>query len=225
MSMPFFTSLATSAYGPATNNGNGEPMSKARAIWWRLLSPSEAESSCTRRRPLSMGFLPNRSTRPRQNSAKTVSITNTRRPWRKSQTGLCGIRCGLPESRECNRPLRLGHVVTVHSLAANRQLLRIPPGRACFADVGAVVRAHLAAAEKGRTGHNYILGGTEASYAEIVQMVGKLLGQLTNTGVGRPPGIARRWPRLGMDIDDHGKEPRISAESAAIVSGNIICRS
>ena len=71
-------------------------------------------------------------------------------------------------------------------LAANRQLFRIPPGRACYADVGAVVRAHVAAAEKGQTGHNYILGGTEASYAEIVQMVGQLLGQPTNASVGRP---------------------------------------
>ena len=87
------------------------------------------------------------------------------------------------------------------------------------------MRAHLAAAEKGRTGHNYILGGTEASYAEIVQMVGKLLGQPTNTGVGRPPvlrGAGRVSEWISMIT---GKEPRISAESAAIVSGNIICRS
>jgi dihydroflavonol-4-reductase len=33
--------------------------------------------------------------------------------------------------------------------AANRQLLLIPPGSACYCDVGAVVRAHLAATEKG----------------------------------------------------------------------------
>jgi len=110
-------------------------------------------------------------------------------------------------------------------LAANGQLLRIPPGRACYADVGAVVRAHLAAAEKGRTGHNYILGGPEASYAEIVQMVGKLLGQPTNTAVGRPP-VLRCAGRVSEWISIiTGKEPRISVESAAIVCGSIICRS
>ncbi|HAN64653.1 MAG TPA: oxidoreductase [Rhizobiales bacterium] len=110
-------------------------------------------------------------------------------------------------------------------LAANRQLFRIPPGRACYADVGAVVRAHLAAAEKGRTGHNYILGGNEASYAEIVQMVGKLLGQPTNTVVGRPlvlRGAGRVSEWISMLT---GKEPRISQESAALVSASIICRS
>jgi dihydroflavonol-4-reductase len=110
-------------------------------------------------------------------------------------------------------------------LAANRQLFRIPPGHACYADVGAVVRAHLAAAEKGRTGHNYILGGNEASYAEIVQMVGKLLGQPTNTVVGRP-FVLRGAGRVAEWISTiTGKEPRISQESAALVSASIISRS
>jgi nucleoside-diphosphate-sugar epimerase len=110
-------------------------------------------------------------------------------------------------------------------LAANRQLFRIPPGRACYADVGAVVRAHLAAVEKGQTGHNYILGGAEASYAEIVQMVGQLLDQPTNTAVGRPVVL-----RMAGSVSEWisaitGKEPTISRESAAIVTANIICRS
>ena len=83
----------------------------------------------------------------------------------------------------------------------------------------------LAAAEKGRSGHNYILGGNEASYAEIVQMVGKLLGQPTNTVVGRPlvlRGAGRVSEWISMLT---GKEPRISQESAALVSASIICRS
>jgi dihydroflavonol-4-reductase len=110
-------------------------------------------------------------------------------------------------------------------LAANRQLFRIPPGRACYADVEAVVRAHVMAVEKGRTGHNYLLGGTDASYAEIVRIVGELLGQPTNTIVGRPrvlrfAGRASEWISTIT-----GKEPRISDESAAIVSASIVCRS
>lgn len=110
-------------------------------------------------------------------------------------------------------------------LAANLQLLRIPPGRACYCDVGSVVRAHLAAATKGKTGHNYILGGSEASYAEIVQIVGRLLGQRTNTKVGRPL-VLRSAGRVSEWISRFtGKEPRISEESAAIVCGTIICRS
>jgi len=109
--------------------------------------------------------------------------------------------------------------------AANRQLLLIPPGSACYCDVGAVVRAHLVATEKGRTGHNYLLGGPQASYAEIVQMVGKLLGQPTNTWVGRPFGLrlaGRAFDWLSLVT---ANEPMISPESAAFLSANIICRS
>lgn len=110
-------------------------------------------------------------------------------------------------------------------LAANRKLFRIPPGRACYADVGAVVRAHLAAVEKGRTGENYILGGPEASYADVVRLVGRLLGQPTNTAVGRP-FVLRLAGRVSERISKiTGKEPMISVESASIVTANIICRS
>ena len=109
--------------------------------------------------------------------------------------------------------------------AANRQLLLIPPGSACYCDVGAVVRAHLAATEKGRTGHNYLLGGPQASYAEIVQMVGKLLGQPTNTWVGRPFGLRFAGRALDWLSLVTANEPMISPESAAFLSANIICRS
>lgn len=110
-------------------------------------------------------------------------------------------------------------------LAANRQLFRIPPGRACYADVGAVVRAHVAAAEKGQTGHNYLLGGHDKSYAEIVRMVCEILGTPPNTMVGRArvlrfAGRASEWMSKIT-----GKEPRISEESAAMVNASIICRS
>ncbi len=38
-----------------------------------------------------------------------------------------------------------------------------------------VVRAHIAAFDKGRTGHNYLLGGADASYLEIALRVGEML--------------------------------------------------
>jgi dihydroflavonol-4-reductase len=110
-------------------------------------------------------------------------------------------------------------------LAANRQLFRIPPGSACYCDVAAVVRAHLAAAEKGQTGHNYILGGDAASYADVVQIVSELLGQTNKAPVGRPIAlrIAGRVSEWASRIT--GKEPMISPESAAMLSAHVICRS
>ncbi len=110
-------------------------------------------------------------------------------------------------------------------LAANRQLFRIPPGRACYADVGAVVRAHVAAVEKGRTGHNYLLGGHDKSYAEIARMVCEMLGTPPNTMVGRP--MVLRFAGRASDWMSRitGKEPRISEESAVMVNASIVCSS
>ncbi len=109
--------------------------------------------------------------------------------------------------------------------AANRQLLLIPPGSACYCDVGAVVRAHVAAADRGRTGHNYLLGGSQASYSEVVQIVGRLLGRPTNSRVGRPLGLRLAGRALDRLSSLTGREPMITPESAAFLSANIICRS
>lgn len=110
-------------------------------------------------------------------------------------------------------------------LAANGQLFRIPPGSACYCDVSAVVRAHVAAAEKGRTGQNYLLGGAVASYADVVRIVGNLVGRPCTTRVGRPialriAGRVSEWASMVT-----GKEPMISPESAAMLSAHVVCQS
>jgi nucleoside-diphosphate-sugar epimerase len=51
----------------------------------------------------------------------------------------------------------------------------LPSGQASFCHVREVVLAHIAAYGKGRTGHNYLLGGADASYLEIAQRVGEML--------------------------------------------------
>lgn len=110
-------------------------------------------------------------------------------------------------------------------LAANRKMFRIPPGGACFCDVDAVVRAHIAAVDKGQTGHNYLLGGEEASYADIVRLVGELLGVRTNRMVGRPIAL-----RVAGRVSDWASKatrrmPVVSPESAAMLCARIVCRS
>jgi dihydroflavonol-4-reductase len=109
--------------------------------------------------------------------------------------------------------------------AANRQLPLIPPGSACFCDVGAVVKAHITAVDKGRIGQNYLLGGDRASYREIVEIVGRLLGRPINTRVGRPFGFRLGGRALDRLSSLTRKEPMITAETGAFLSSNIICRS
>ncbi len=54
-----------------------------------------------------------------------------------------------------------------------------PPGIGSFCDATEVARAHLAAVDRGRVGHNYLLGGVDHSYLEVFQKIGQLLGKPT----------------------------------------------
>jgi dihydroflavonol-4-reductase len=65
----------------------------------------------------------------------------------------------------------------------------VAPGRTSWADGGAVAAAHLAAAERGRSGERYLLGGPDASFLEVVQAIARLVG-------GRAPRRAMPGPLL-----------------------------
>lgn len=109
--------------------------------------------------------------------------------------------------------------------AANKELLFIPSGLACFCDAGAVVRAHVAAVDKGRTGHNYLLGGDQASYRHVVALVGELLERRTNTRVGHPRLFSSAGRVLDLLSTFTKKEPIITTETAAMLNAIIVCRS
>ena len=53
----------------------------------------------------------------------------------------------------------------------------VPPGAGTFAHVRDIATAHIAAAEKGRLGENYILGGVRASFGEVIQEIMKITGR------------------------------------------------
>jgi nucleoside-diphosphate-sugar epimerase len=110
-------------------------------------------------------------------------------------------------------------------LAAAGKLPRVPPGRASFCHAAEVARAHVAAFERGRTGENYILGGPEASYAEVVRVIGELLGKAVM--VRTVPAVVMRVAGRVMDWTSRltGKEPLLTPESAAFLSATILCRS
>jgi dihydroflavonol-4-reductase len=73
------------------------------------------------------------------------------------------------------------------ALVAEGKLPAVPPGRGSFCDAGAVARAHVAAVTRGRTGENYLLGGPEATYTEVVSTIGEL------TEKRAPTRVVPRW--------------------------------
>ncbi len=63
---------------------------------------------------------------------------------------------------------------------ARRPIPAVPRGGVCLADVDAVVRGHLSAAERGRTGERYILGGQNLTNLEVATTICEIAGR-------RPP--------------------------------------
>ncbi|WP_461048825.1 SDR family oxidoreductase [Spirosoma arcticum] len=59
----------------------------------------------------------------------------------------------------------------------------VPSGGTCFVHVHEVVKAHIAAVERGQIGHNYILGGINGSFPEFFNEIARLLGK-------KPPLVA-----------------------------------
>jgi dihydroflavonol-4-reductase len=98
---------------------------------------------------------------------------------------------------------------------AEGKLPGIPPGRGSFCDAGAVARAHVASVDRGRTGENYILGGADATYAELVAIIGELLGKK----VAKRPvplwavGVASALSRFGALFT--GTQPAVTKEMLA----------
>lgn len=110
-------------------------------------------------------------------------------------------------------------------LIAEDKLPGIPPGRAPFCHVSEVAKAHISAFEKGRTGENYILAGTDATYVEAFAVAGQLLGH---------PIPKKPIPALVLQLFGHlsdwgsrftHKEPDMTPELAALLSSTLLCRS
>lgn len=110
-------------------------------------------------------------------------------------------------------------------LTVENKLPRLPPGRASFCHSAAVAKAHVAAVGRGRTGENYILGGADASYADVVRLIGEIVGRPVRVGTV-PPFLLRAAGRvLGLVSRFTGKEPLVTPESAAFLSVDLTCKS
>jgi nucleoside-diphosphate-sugar epimerase len=109
-------------------------------------------------------------------------------------------------------------------LAAEGRLWRVPPGGGSFCHVAEVARAHLAAAQRGRTGENYILAGADATYAELVGALAEIMQRKLSTRTV-PRRLFRRLGQI-MNLVSRftGREPFVTPEGAAYLSANLICR-
>lgn len=108
-------------------------------------------------------------------------------------------------------------------MVAEDKLPGIPPGKGSFSHAPAVARAHLRAVEKGRTGERYLLGGTEATFLDLIAETGRLLeipvgNRVTPAWILRIVGHLSDWiSRVTRN------EPDLTPEKVQLVTESLTC--
>ena len=97
------------------------------------------------------------------------------------------------------------------------------PGSRSFCHAREVARAHVAAATRGRAGDNYLLGGTDASFLELVREIGAALGRPVPRRA-TPAWVLRALAAAGaMQGALTGKQPTLTPEAVRMVTGSLTC--
>ena len=104
------------------------------------------------------------------------------------------------------------------TMVANEKLPGIPPGYGSFCHIQEIARAHLQAAKIGKTGENYILSGTDASFVEFVHEIGKIVDKKI-TAKPMPQWLLNAVGYVSVFFSRFtGKEPNMTPEKVLIVS-------
>lgn len=122
--------------------------------------------------------------------------------------------------------LNPGHILgryDTHNWARMFRMVRddtlpgVPPGAGCFANAREVARAHLKAAEAGRTGENYLLGGPYESFLSVVREVARILGKKAPDRV--LPAVVLKTAARAKDLASRimGKPPDLTPEGVHFV--------
>lgn len=99
----------------------------------------------------------------------------------------------------------------------------VPPGSLSFCHVREVAKAHIAAAERGRCGELYLLGGADTSLLELVQIIGELDGKSVPAKPA-PAWLLKTVAALGaLTASFTGKEPALTPEAARMATRNTFC--
>lgn len=97
----------------------------------------------------------------------------------------------------------------------------VPPANLTFAHVREVVAAHIAAADRGENGGQYILGGENASMLDLVREISILLGKAPPTST-MPKSVVRLVANVADFFSNFtGVEPSVTPEIAEGLGGTI----
>jgi dihydroflavonol-4-reductase len=86
-----------------------------------------------------------------------------------------------------------------------------------------VAKAHIAAAERGRVGERYLLGGADASLLELVTIIGELDGKPVPKHAS-PAWLLKLVAAVGESVSlVTGREPALTREAATMATRSLFC--
>ncbi|MBL4753449.1 MAG: NAD-dependent epimerase/dehydratase family protein, partial [Flavobacteriales bacterium] len=110
-------------------------------------------------------------------------------------------------------------LITVHG----NELPGIPSGKGSFCHVDDVVNAHIAAVTSGSAGENYLLGGEEGRFIDVINILEALFDMKKSTSVS--PNWVLKLGSVFFSLGSifTGKEPQITPEKFELLTGTICC--
>lgn len=111
-------------------------------------------------------------------------------------------------------PYDIGTWSRMFTLVRDGKLNAVPDAGLTFAHVQQVVAAHIAAADKGENGGDYLLGGENRSMLELIQIIERLLGKPAKAKVV-PTTVLKVVAAVGDFASNFtGKQPALTPEMA-----------
>jgi dihydroflavonol-4-reductase len=102
--------------------------------------------------------------------------------------------------------------------AHQRWLPGVPSGAGTFCHAEAVAQTQIAAAERGRTGQNYLMSGVNASFAELFRVINRVTGARVPLRP-LPPVLFRLAARVDTAVGAlSGRAPEATPEGVAIAT-------
>jgi nucleoside-diphosphate-sugar epimerase len=145
-------------------------------------------------------------------------VNYQRTKWQAQEIARSGVGRGLEvvimQPGAILGPYDIGTWSRIFTLVRDGKLPGVPPAGLTFTHVREVVAAHIAAADQGENGGQYLLGGENKSMLDLVREISALLGKPAPTQE-ISAGLLRMVAKFG-DLISHftGKPPPITPEMA-----------
>jgi dihydroflavonol-4-reductase len=157
--------------------------------------------------------------------AANASVNYQKTKYQAQEIALAAVARGLEvvilQPGAIMGPYDIGTWSRLFVMVRDNKLPGVPPSLLTFTHVREVVAAHIAAADKGKNGASYLLGGENKTLLDLVSEISVLLKKPKPTKE-TPLALLRVVAALG-DIASRftGKEPPITPEVASLMSRRV----